>query len=238
MKRLGQWLRDRFDTDRIKRVLSSAVLYGELDQRLNIDDAVQHQLAKPVPHRAIKQLWCMGGISFLLILNQLITGVLLLVYYQPGPEVAYRSMHHIMDAVPLGWLLRQMHAWGSQLLVITVVIHMFKVFLCRAYRPPRELNWMAGTVLFLLTFTFAFTGYLLPWDQLSYWATTVGTEGVAAVPVLGEQLLLYLRGGATVTDATLSRFFVTHVVVLPWIMAIGLTMHFTMIRRQGLSEPL
>ncbi len=236
--RLRGWLADRVDTSSLKRWFSYAFLYGQLDERLDIDEAVQHQLHKPVPGRAIRQLWCMGGISLLLFMNQLVTGVLLLVYYKPGPTLAYDSVKYIMNTVPLGWLVRQMHAWGAHLIVITVLIHMFKVFISKAYRPPREFNWMIGTCLFLLTFSFAFTGYLLPWDQLSYWATTVGTDGVTAVPIIGEQLLLYMRGGPTVTDATLSRFFAAHTVVLPWITAMLLVGHFVMIRRQGLSEPL
>ncbi len=237
-QRLAAWLRERIDLTGLRRLVSSTVLYGELDSRLHVDEAIQQQLAKPVPGRAMRQLWCMGGISLLLFCNQLITGVLLLVYYKAGPETAYDSVRRIMESVPLGWLVRQMHAWGSHLMVLCVVLHMFKVYIAKAYRPPRELNWMVGTGLFLLTFAFAFTGYLLPWDQLSFWATTVGTESTTAVPLIGHQLLLYLRGGELVSDATLSRFFVAHTVVLPWVIVFLMVGHFMMIRRQGLSKPL
>lgn len=238
LRRLATWLRDRLDLRSYVRLFSATFLYGKLDERLGLDEAVRQQLRKPVPARAFRQLWCMGGISLLLFLNQLFTGVLLLVYYKPGPTLAYQSVQRIMEQVPLGWLIRQMHAWGAHLMVLTVLIHMFKVFIAKAYRPPRELNWMVGTVLFLMTFAFAFTGYLLPWDQLSFWATTVGTESTTAIPLIGHQLLLYLRGGAMVTEATLSRFFVVHTVVLPWVMVAFLVGHFGMIRRQGLSQPL
>jgi len=228
----------RVNLDPLKRLLSSALLYGELDRRLGLDDSLKQQAAQLVPNYAARRLWCMGGIAFLLILNQLVTGLLLLVYYQPGSGTAFVSMRYLMEAVPLGWLFRQMHAWGSNLLVLAVLIHMFKVFLTGAYRPPRELNWVVGTMLFLLTFAFAFTGYLLPWDQTSYWSTTVGTEHLSALPLVGDALLHLLRGGRTVTDATLARFFAIHVVLLPWIMTVGLVGHFAMIRRQGISKPL
>ena len=236
--RLGDWLRQRLDIDEFKRVCSATFLYGQLDERLQVDEAIRHQLEKPVPGRAIRQLWCMGGISLLLFFNQLFTGILLLIYYKPGPNVAYESVRYLMESVPLGWLIRQMHAWGAHLMVLCVVIHMFRVFISKAYRPPRELNWMTGTALFMLTFSFAFTGYLLPWDQLSYWATTVGTDSTTAIPVVGKLLLLYMRGGETVTAATLSRFFVAHTVLLPWITTMLLVAHFVMIRRQKLSRPL
>lgn len=237
-RRLGTWLGERMQWEQVARWLSSAVLYGALDERLSFHEALQQQLRKPVPARAFRQLWCMGGISLLLFGNQVFTGILLMVYYKPGPDVAYDSVKYIMNAVPLGWLVRQMHAWGAHLMIITVLIHMLKVFFAKAYRPPRELNWMVGTCLFFLTFTFAFTGYLLPWDQLSFWATTVGTDGMTAIPVVGKPLLLLLRGGQNVTDVTLSRFFALHVAVLPWVTVGFLLAHFLMIRRQGLSEPL
>lgn len=235
---LGGWLRERLDPDRLKRVCSAAFVYGEIDSRLQVDEAIQHQLRRPIPGYAVRHLWCMGGISLLLFFNQVLTGTLLLVYYKPGSQSAYESVRYLMEAVPLGWLVRQMHAWGAHLMVLTVVIHMFKVFIAKAYRPPRELNWMVGTLLFVLTFSFAFTGYLLPWDQLAYWATTVGTDSVSALPVIGESLLLYMRGGEVVSDATLARFFVAHTVLLPWFAVGCLVAHFTMIRRQGISRPL
>ena len=214
------------------------MLYGQVDQRLRVDEAVRQRLGGLVPARSVRQLWCMGGIALLLILNQAFTGLLLLCYYQPGPHVAYTSVRYLMEEVPLGWLIRGLHAWGAHLLVLAVVIHMIKVFLSKAYRPPRELNWMVGTVLFGLTFTFAFTGHLLPWDQVAYWSTTVGTDNVRSLPVLGASLLLYLRGGPGVSDATLARFFVLHTVVLPWLTVLLLAAHFAMVRRQGLSRPL
>lgn len=236
--RCKRWFQERVAWEVILRHLSSAFLYGALDERLAFHEALQQQLRKPVPKHAFRHLWCLGGISLLLFINQVITGILLLVYYKPGPEVAYESVKFIMNEVRLGWLLRQMHAWGAHLMIIAVCLHMLKVFFNKAYRPPRELNWMVGTLLLFFTLTFAFTGYLLPWDQLSYWATTVGTETVTAVPFLGSALLRLLRGGDAVTDVTLSRFFALHVAVLPWMMILLLGAHFLMIRRQGISKPL
>jgi quinol-cytochrome oxidoreductase complex cytochrome b subunit len=236
--RWKQWLHDRLPWESVVRALSSAVLYGALDERLNFDEALQQQLNKPVPRHALRHLWCMGGISLLLFGNQVVTGILLLMYYKPGPEVAYDSVKHIMNDVAMGWLLRQMHAWGAHLMIIAVLIHMLKIYYNRAYRPPRELNWMVGTVLLFLTLTFAFTGYLLPWDQLSYWATTVGAQGVENVPFIGGKLMILMRGGQSVSDVTLSRFFALHVSVLPWVTVAFMLMHFIMIRRQGISDPL
>lgn len=237
-RRVGEWLYDRLLMERWIRLLSAAVLYGALDERLSLREALQKQLNKRVPGYTIWYLWCMGGISLFLFLFQVMTGIALLFYYRPGPEVAYRSVQHLMNEVPMGWLMRQAHAWGAHLMVLCVWIHMLRIYFNRAYRPPRELNWMVGTVLFFLTLTFAFTGYLLPWSQLSYWATTVGTDGVTALPLVGKSLLLLMRGGEQVSEVTLSRFFALHVAVLPWVMVAFLILHFAMIRRQGISRPL
>jgi quinol-cytochrome oxidoreductase complex cytochrome b subunit len=236
--RFGQWLQERLALGPWLRVLSSAFFYGVLEERLSLNDALQKQLRKPVPNYSIRYLWCMGGISLFFFCLQTATGILLLMYYKPGPEVAYGSVKHIMNEVPLGWLLRQMHAWGSQLMIICVLVHMARVFFNKAYRPPRELSWVVGSLLMFITLTFAFTGYLLPWDQLSYWATTVGTESARSVPIIGNALLLLMRGGTMVSDVTLSRFFALHVSVLPWVTWVFLLLHFIMIRRQGVSRPL
>lgn len=234
----GQWLHERLAFGPWVRIVSSALFYGVLEERLSLKEALEKQLRKPVPDYSIRYLWCMGGISLFLFCLQVFTGILLLMYYKPGPQVAYGSVKHIMNEVPLGWLIRQMHAWGAHLMIICVLIHMIKVYFNKAYRPPREMSWVVGSCLLFITLTFAFTGYLLPWDQLSFWATTVGTEGARSVPVIGEYLLLLMRGGAMVSDVTLSRFFALHVSVLPWVTVVFMLFHFVMIRRQGISKPL
>ncbi|RMG60523.1 MAG: cytochrome b6 [Deltaproteobacteria bacterium] len=217
-------------------------LYGALDDRLDFDEALAQQLKKPAPHYRTKLetnlLACLGGMSFVLILVQILTGVLLLFYYRPTVSEAYQSVMEITGQVPFGWLIRGMHAWGASLLIVMVFLHMLRVFLTGAYKPPRELTWVSGVVLLALTLGFGFSGYLLPWNQLSYWATTVGTEGVSAIPLVGETLKYLIRGGHDVGQLALTRFFAMHVVILPGITMLFLTVHFLMIRRLGIADPL
>lgn len=131
-----------------------------------------------------------------------------------------------------------MHAWGANIMILFVFMHMFRVFFVGAYKPPRDFNWVTGVLLLLITFVFGFSGYLLPWTQLSYWATTVGTEASGTVPFIGEYMKYFIRGGSEINQLTLTRFFALHVVILPAIIMVLLTLHFLMIRRQGISEPL
>jgi cytochrome b6 len=143
-----------------------------------------------------------------------------------------------MNNVRMGWLIRQIHTWGAHLMILMLFLHMMRVFLYGAYKPPREMNWMAGVILLFLTLTFAFTGYLLPWDQLSFWSVTVGTEIFASFPIFGKYLLLIARGGDSVTGDTLVRFFAAHVIILPIATAAFMAIHLLMVRRQGISGPL
>jgi len=215
----------------------TGLLYGRLDSRLDIGAAIKKQLHKPVPGY-INWAGFFGGITFLLFIIQVVTGVLLAVYYRPGAESAYESVVFIMNDVSFGWLVRSVHRYAAELMILTCFIHMVKVYLYAAYKPPRELNWVSGAFLLLLTLTFGFTGYLLPWDQRAYWATTVGTQIAEAVPVVGKYLAYVLRGGDAVGGATLARFYAIHVVVLPWLMTFFLIGHFFMIRRQGVAEKM
>lgn len=213
------------------------LFYGELDERLELRLALQKILKKPVP-RGLTIWGCFGGISFFLFLIQVITGVMLLMYYRPTIDQAYESIVHITNNVPYGWLIRGMHYWASNLMVLTLFIHLLKVFFSAAYKPPRDLNWVVGVSLFSLTLIFGFTGYLLPWTQLSYWATVVGTEIAGAVPLIGNTIKILARGGEEIGQLTLTRFFALHVAILPWIFIFLLIPHFMMIRRLGISEPL
>jgi quinol-cytochrome oxidoreductase complex cytochrome b subunit len=213
-------------------------LYGELDERLELKEAIVKQFRKPISGR-VSQWWgCFGGITFVLFMIQVVTGVLLAVYYRPTTEGAYNSILFIMNDVRYGWLIRSVHRYAAELMVLTVMIHMAKVFLAGAYKPPRELTWVSGVVLLTLTLAFGFTGYLLPWDQRAYWATTVGTEMAHSVPLVGKYLAAMLRGGDVIGQPTVSRFYTLHVIVLPWAVAFLLMSHFLMIRRQGAYEPL
>jgi menaquinol-cytochrome c reductase cytochrome b subunit len=217
-------------------------LYGALDERLGLDEGLSKQLKSPAPkYRTSLEnnfFACLGGISLLLIFFQIITGVLLLLYYRPTPGEAYLSITEITNQIPFGWLIRGIHVWGSHLLISLVLLHMLRVFLTGAYKPPREFTWVSGVGLLFITFFFGFTGYLLPWNQDSFWSTTVGTEFVSRIPFIGESLKIFIRGGETVGGLTLTRFFSAHVVLLPGALIIFLAIHFLMIRRLGISDPL
>lgn len=217
-------------------------LYGPIDESLPFREAMQKQFDKPVAFYRTKLesnlLACLGGIAFLLYLFQLGTGILLLFYYRPTTAEAYQSVLEITNQVPYGWLVRGIHHWGSDLLVVTVLLHMLRVFFTAAYRPPRDVTWVNGMLLLVFTIAFGFSGHLLPWTQVSYWSTTVATDALSAVPVVGDALKIFVRGGNVVGQLALSRFFAFHVVILPGLMILFLILHFLMIRRQGIAEPL
>ncbi|RJP64083.1 MAG: DUF4405 domain-containing protein [Candidatus Abyssobacteria bacterium SURF_17] len=212
-------------------------VYGPLDERLDIRDALEKNLKKPVPHH-VNWLFCFGGISLFLFVVQGVTGIMLLMYYRPTVAEAYKSVVFITNNVPFGWLVRGLHHWAANLMIIMVFLHMARVFFYGAYKPPRDFNWVTGVILLTLTLGFGFTGYLLPWSQISYWATTVGTEVPAAVPFIGGFLSTLIRGGQAVGQSTLTRFFAVHVVILPLVISFFLLGHFFMIRKQGISGPL
>ncbi len=211
-------------------------VYDWLDKRLDLRPGLAKMLDHPVP-TWVNWLYCFGGITFFFFVLQAITGIFLMLYYVPSPDHAYESVQYITNTVHFGKIIRGMHHWTATLIVVTVVIHMLRVFWHGAYKAPRELNWVAGVCLFLLTMGFGFTGYLLPWDQKAYWATAVGTNIAGSVPVVGSFLLKLARGGTDLGAVTLVRFFDVHVALLPLFMVIFLAGHFFMIRRQGISRP-
>ncbi|MFQ6077884.1 MAG: cytochrome b N-terminal domain-containing protein [Thermodesulfobacteriota bacterium] len=217
--------------------LLTGILYGELDERLGIKEAIKKNLNKPVPAH-VNWTFCFGGISFFLFVILAATGVLLSMYYRPTTAEAYDSIVLITNIVPYGWLIRGLHHWATNLMILMVLLHMLRVFFYGAYKPPRDLNWTVGVFLLLITLIFAFSGYLLPWNQISYWATTVATDGAGAIPLIGDQLKYLIRGGPEVSQLTLTRFFALHVVILPGAMFIFLFIHFGMIRKQGIAGPL
>jgi quinol-cytochrome oxidoreductase complex cytochrome b subunit len=209
-----------------------------LDERFDVRIPLEAFLKKPVPKHAIRWYFCLGGITFALFLIQGVTGILLSLYYRPTPEQAYESILFIMNNVRFGWLIRSIHSWSSTLMIAFCVAHMLRVFITGAYKKPRELNWVAGVFLLLLTLAFGFTGYLLPWDQKALWGSTVGSEILGIIPLIGGWLLGLLRGGLEITGLTLTRFYGIHMLVLPVLAFIFLAAHFIIIRRQGISGPL
>jgi menaquinol-cytochrome c reductase cytochrome b subunit len=217
--------------------LLTGILYGELDERLGIRDAIKKNMSKPVPYH-VNLTFCFGGISFFVFLILLFTGVLLLMYYRPTTGEAYESVVLITNVVSYGWLIRGLHHWGANLMVLMVMLHMARVFFYGAYKPPRDFNWVIGVVLLLLILMFGFSGYLLPWSQVSFWATTVVTDAIGALPAAGKTIQYFLRGGPEVGQLTLTRFFALLVVVLPAVTIALLFLHFGMLRKQGISGPL
>ena len=209
-----------------------------LDERFDVRIPLEAFLKKPVPKHAIRWYFCLGGITFALFLIQGVTGILLSLYYRPTPGEAYESILFIMNNVRFGWLIRSIHSWSSTLMIAFCVAHMLRVFITGSYKNPRELNWVAGMFLLLLTLAFGFTGYLLPWDQKALWGSTVGSEIVGIIPGIGGWLLGLLRGGMEITGLTLTRFYGIHMLVLPVLVFIFLAVHFIIIRRQGISGPL
>jgi quinol-cytochrome oxidoreductase complex cytochrome b subunit len=208
------------------------------DERFDVRIPLEAFLKKPVPKHAIRWYFCLGGITFALFVIQGVTGILLSLYYKPTPNEAYESILFIMNNVRFGWLIRSIHSWSATLMIAFCVAHMLRVFITGAYKNPRELNWVAGVVLLLLTMAFGFTGYLLPWDQKALWGSTVGSEILGVVPLIGDWLLGLLRGGPEITGLTLTRFYGIHMLVLPVLAFVFLAAHFVIIRRQGISGPL
>ena len=182
---------------------------------------------------------CLGGISFFLFILLTITGIFLMFYYAPTAEAAYADIQELSTAVAFGSLVRNMHRWGAHLMVLSVFLHMSRVFYHGAYKAPREFNWVVGVILLLLTLLLSFTGYLLPWDQLALWAVTVGTNMASFVPVFGQQVSFALLGAVEVTSDTLLRWYVLHVIFLPFIIVIFMAVHFWRVRKDGgISGPL
>ncbi|MEE8337248.1 MAG: cytochrome b N-terminal domain-containing protein [Dehalococcoidia bacterium] len=190
-------------------------------------------------HVRVTHTFCLGGLSFFLFLGLTLTGVLLMFYYVPSIERAYADMQLLETDVRFGMLMRNIHRWMAHGMVMTVFMHMMRVFYTGAYKPPREFNWIVGVVLLVLTLLLSFTGYLLPWDELAFWAITVGTNMIGSAPILGEPNRFVMIGGFDVGAAALIRFYTLHVIGLPLIAAIFMTVHFWRIRRDGgLARPL
>src|SRR6185436_6198454 len=209
-----------------------------LDERLNLSDVRHFISEKGVPIHTQKIWYYLGGMTLFLFLVQVASGILLLLYYRPSADEAYESVQFIVTQVEFGWLIRNIHSWSANLLILALFAHMFSVFFLKAYRKPRELTWMTGVLLLFLMLGFGFSGYLLPWNELAFFATKVGTGIAGAVPVIGPFTLRLLRGGDDVTGATLSRFYGLHVAVLPAITTALVAVHLLLVQRQGMSVPI
>ena len=209
--RLGDWLYERFDWRKIWAAI----------------------FLRKVPH--VNWWYTLGSATLFVAVMQGITGILLTLYYVPTPDHAYDSVVYITTQLPGGWFIRGLHHWGASALVVLVVLHLLRVFYFGAYKYPREATWLTGVALFLVVVGFGFTGYLLPWDQKAYWATTVGTRIAGVVPLLGPLILRIMRGGDELTAVTLARFFGVHIWVLPACLAALILVHLYLVVRIGIS---
>jgi cytochrome b6 len=208
-----------------------------LDERFgagNIEEFLRH---KTVPLHRHTIWYYFGGMTLFLFVIQVLTGILLLLYYRPTPNDAFESVQYIMTQVQFGWLIRSVHSWSANLLILAAFVHMFSTFFLKAYRKPRELTWLSGMLLLFVMLGFGFSGYLLPWNTLAFFATKVGTEMAGSIPILGKRLLVFLRGGEEVTGATLTRFFGFHVAVLPGLATLLLAIHLLLVQHLGMSVP-
>ncbi len=220
----------------MKRLLQN--FYGYLDNRFKLTEIIQFAKKKKVPEHKHSFWYYFGGICLFLFFIQVVTGILLLLYYKPTVDAAYESIQFIMSDVKFGWLIRSVHSWTANILIGAIFIHMFSSYFLKAYRTPRELTWVSGFFLLLIFLFFGFSGYLLPWNELSFFATRVGTDIAGTLPLIGEQLKTFILGGPEVSGATISRFFWLHVAILPCATVIFMGIHILLVQILGMSTPI
>ena len=208
-----------------------------LEDRLGVSKLVELGSHKTVPMHRFSVFYYLGGMTLFFFLVQVCTGVLLMLYYRPSANEAFESVEFIMTVVPFGWLIRSIHSWSANLMVFFAFLHMVSVFFMKAYRGPRELTWVSGVALLFLIMGFGFSGYLLPWNQLAFFATKVGTDIAGVMPVVGPWMVRFLRGGDRVSGGTLSRFYGWHVALLPAITTVVLVVHLALVQLKGMSVP-
>lgn len=215
MGRIAQWFKERIP------------LRGEHLRELTNE---------PVPNH-LKHWWfCLGGTPAYLFIVQIVTGILLALYYQPAPSTAYESVRYITEEVTYGWYFRSLHKWAATLMIAAVILHQMRVYFTGAYRKPREINWMIGMCLLVCTLMLGFTGYSLVYEQLSYWGATVGANIADNIPFVGGFLKRMMLGGDVYNEHTLPRFFIMHAAILPVTMVVLLFLHIMLVRLHGVSE--
>jgi len=212
------------------------IVWEFTDERLELSQLIEVARHKVVPQHRHTFWYFWGGLTLMFFLVQFITGILLLIYYRPGPE-AYESVRRTTYEVDFGWLIRSTHAWSANLMILAMFVHMASVYFMRAYRKPREFGWWSGVILLGLTLAFGFSGYLLPMDELAYFATKVGLEIPASIPLVGPWLADLIRGGPNVGPDTVQRFFALHVVILPMVAGLVLVFHLYLVQRHGNALP-
>ncbi len=225
-------VRESTDANLLALLRLFGLLYGPIDRRARIDRAFRGALGyRLAPQAGWRH--ALGGIAYFLLMVLVVTGVLLAFYYRPSAQEAYPSLQHIVSSIPFGWLVRDVHAWAASLVVIVVLVHMLRSYVEATYKAPRETNWLAGFLLLAVLFGFGISGYLLPWDQWSYWTVAEAMDAVGRVPVLGRLVVELVRGDDAVSGATLSRLFAFHVILLPWLLLGLVVLHFALVRKHG-----
>lgn len=213
-------------------------IFTYLDSRFMLSELTQFAKKKKVPEHKHSFWYYFGGICLFLFVLQVFTGILLLLYYSPSVDSAHESIEFIMSQVKFGWLIRSVHSWSANILIGAIFIHMFSSFFLKAYRPPRELTWITGFFLLLIFLFFGFSGYLLPWNELSFFATRVGTDIAGTIPLIGKAIKTFILGGPEVSGATITRFFWLHVAVLPLFTFVILGIHVLLVQTLGMSKPI
>ena len=208
-----------------------------LDERLGLGAIRSLAEHKEVPVHRHSFWYYWGGMTLFLFGVQVFTGILLLLYYRASADEAYESVRFLMTRVEFGWLIRSIHSWSANLMIGAAMVHMFSVFLLKAYRRPREATWLSGIVLLGLSMAFGFSGYLLPWNKLAFFATKVGTDITGDVPLIGPFLRTFLLGGDQITGGTLTRFFGIHVAILPALATALVGLHVYLVQAHGMSVP-
>lgn len=212
----------------------TAKLSNWLDERLGWRGVWEAIFLRKIPH--VNWLYTLGSATLFVAILQIVTGILLTIYYVPTPDHAYDSVVYITSQIPAGWFIRGLHHWGASAMVILTALHLLRTFFCGSYKFPREITWLTGVFLLLVVIGFGFTGYLLPWDQKAYWATTVGTRIAGVAPGLGPIILRIARGGEDLSAVTLARFFGAHVWVLPIALLTLIGTHMYLVIRNGITS--
>lgn len=221
---------------KIKELIETG--YEWIDYRTGAKELIKDQLTEYRIPPKLTKWYSLGGLCLFALGLQILTGTLLLLYYVPSVDEAYASVERIMLEIPYGWLVRTGHAAGSHMMIIVVLVHMISIVFMGSYKKPRELTWLTGCALLFLTLGISFTGYLLPWNQLSYWATTVSAKIPEIIPVVGDFTAKLIRGGETVNPDTLNRFYALHIVVIPAAILAFVGIHLFLIRALGISDPM
>jgi cytochrome b6 len=212
-------------------------VYDWFQERLEIQAIADDITSKYVPPH-VNIFYCLGGITLTCFIVQVATGFAMTFYYRPTVTEAFASVTYIMTEVNFGWLIRSVHRWSASMMVLNMILHVCRVYLTGGFKKPRELTWVTGVALASVTVSFGVTGYSLPWDQVGYWACKIVTGVPEAIPVVGSLIVGVLRGGVSVGQGTLTRFYSAHTFVLPVVAAVLMLTHFVMIRKQGISGPL